>query len=111
MTRRDVASVLTALAGSKSGATANRVRSSLSGFFSWAIAEGLIDNNPVAWTERREEVSRARVLDDAELREIWSALKDDTYGDIIRLLVLTGCRREEIGSLLPKRQCRVGTRG
>jgi integrase len=99
VTRRDVAGVLTALAGGKSGATANRVRSSLSGFFSWAIAEGLIDNNPVAWTERREEVSRARVLTDAELREIWAALKDDAYGDILRLLLLTGARREEVGGL------------
>jgi integrase len=87
------------LAGGKSGATANRVRSSLSGFFSWAIAEGLIDNTPVAWTERREEVSRARVLTDAELREIWAALKDDAYGDILRLLLLTGARREEVGGL------------
>lgn len=97
--RRDVAAVLSAIAASKSGATANRARSSLSGFFSWAIAEGLIDNNPVAWTERREEAARARVLTGAELREIWAALKDDAYGDILRLLLLTGCRREEIGGL------------
>jgi integrase len=97
--RRDIATVLAAIATSKSGATANRTRSSLSGFFSWAIREGLVDVNPVAWTERREEVSRSRVLTDAELREIWAALKDDTYGDIVKLLLLTGCRREEIGGL------------
>jgi integrase len=33
------------------------------------------------------------------LRDIWSALRDDAYGDIVRLLILTGARREEIGGL------------
>lgn len=99
VTRRDIASVLTAIAAIKSGATANRIRASLSGFFAWAIREGLLDSNPVAWTERREEVSRSRVLTDIELAEIWTALKDDTYGAIVKLLLLTGARREEIGAL------------
>jgi len=99
VTRRDIAAVLSAIAASKSGATANRVRASLSSFFSWMIREGLIDQHPVAWTERSEETSRARVLSDDELRSIWLALKDDTYGAIVRLLILTGCRREEIGAL------------
>ena len=30
---------------------------------------------------------------------IWNALGSDDYGDIIRLLILTGARRDEIGSL------------
>ena len=30
---------------------------------------------------------------------IWAALRDDTYGDIVKLLVLTAARREEIGAL------------
>jgi integrase len=33
------------------------------------------------------------------VREIWVALRDDAYGDIIRLLILCGARREEIGGL------------
>jgi integrase len=99
LARRDVAAVLTAVASVKSGATANRVRASLSGFFAWAIREGLIDANPTAWTERRDEISRSRVLTDSELSEIWAALKGDFYGAIVRLLLLTGARREEIGAL------------
>jgi integrase len=97
--RRDVAGVLTAVTAKLSGASANRVRSSLSGFFAWSIREGLLDTNPAAWTERREESARTRLLADEELREIWAALRGDAYGDIIRLLVLTGARREEIGGL------------
>ena len=97
--RRDVAGVLTTVTDKLSGASANRVRSSLSAFFSWSIREGLLDTNPAAWTERREEAARDRLLTDDELRDIWMALSDDTYTDIVRLLVLTGARREEIGGL------------
>ena len=97
--RRDVATVLAAIATAKSGATANRVRASLSSFFAWCIREGLLEVNPVAWTERREEISRDRVIADDELCDIWVSLKDDTYGSIVKLLILSGARREEIGAL------------
>ena len=94
-----MAGVLTATAARLSGASANRVRTSLSSFFGWSIREGLLDANPAAWTERREEVARNRLFTDDELREIWAALRDDAYGDIMRLLILCGARREEIGAL------------
>jgi integrase len=97
--RRDVAALLASIASSKSDATANRTRASLSAFFAWAIREGLLDVNPVAGTERREEESRDRVLTDQELAEIWAALRGDAYGAIVKLLALTGARREEIGAL------------
>jgi integrase len=99
VTRRDVATVLSSLAGELSGATVNRARSSLSSFFAWCIREGLIEANPVVFTERREEADRTRLISDTELHEIWSALRADAYGDIVRLLLLTGARREEIGAL------------
>jgi integrase len=35
----------------------------------------------------------------SEAERIWAALEDDTYGDIVRLLMMTGQRREEIGAL------------
>ena len=44
--------------------------------------------------------ARERVLTEDELRVLWNALgDDDDYGDIVRLLTLTGCRRDEIGNL------------
>jgi integrase len=84
-----------------SGPTArNRVRSSLSAFFNWAVREGLLDANPVAGTARADERgSRERVLTQAELAELWAVLPQGDFGDIIRLLLLTGQRREEIGGL------------
>jgi integrase len=99
ITRRDVAATLSALTEKVSGATTNRVQSSLSGFFAWCIREGLIDVNPASDTERREESKRTRLISDAELRDIWSALRDDAYGDVMRLLILTGARATEIGAL------------
>jgi integrase len=84
-----------------SGPTArNRVRSSLSAFFNWAVREGLLDTNPVSGTARADERgSRDRILTQAELAELWAALPQGDFGEIVRLLALTGQRREEIGGL------------
>jgi integrase len=35
----------------------------------------------------------------SEAERIWAALEDDAHGDIVRLLMMTGQRREEIGAL------------
>ena len=43
--------------------------------------------------------ARERVLDDTEIRAIWNACQQNDFGRIVRLLILTGCRREEIGQL------------
>jgi integrase len=97
--RRDVAMVLSAVAAKLSAASANRVRSSLSGMLMWAVREGLIETNHAAWTEKREEALRTRLLSDSELRAIWSALPEGDYGDVVRLLILCAARREELGAL------------
>jgi integrase len=76
-------------------------RAALSAMFNWAIAEGYeIVANPVTGTNRPIEAgARSRVLSDAELRAIWRACGDDDYGRIVRLLILTGQRRDEVGSM------------
>jgi integrase len=43
--------------------------------------------------------SRERVLSPEELRKLWRALGDDPFSDVVRLLLLTGQRRNEIGKL------------
>jgi integrase len=98
--RRTVATLLTELATHNGAALANSVRASLSAFFSWAMREGLADSNPIIGTNKAVTAkARDRVLTDDELRLIWNALPDSDYGDIVRLLALTGQRRDEIGSL------------
>jgi integrase len=84
----------------KNGAiAANRTRASLSAMFVWAMGEGLAAANPVMNTNRREEKTRDRVLSDTELRTIWQSLEEDDYGVIVKLLMLTGQRANEIAGL------------
>jgi integrase len=99
--RRTVAALLTDLAANNGPGLANGVRSSLSAFFSWAMREGLTDANPIIGTNLAvTKGARDRVLTDDELRLIWNALPESDCGNIVRLLALTGQRRDEIGSLL-----------
>jgi integrase len=45
-------------------------------------------------------VKRERILDDDELRAVWrTAEADGTYGALIRLLLLTGQRREKVAAM------------
>ena len=99
MQRRDVAELLTAIAAGSGPVAANRVRSSISAMFHWAMKAGVAEANPAAFTNKEGERSRSRVLSASELREIWTALPEGDYGSIVRLLILTGQRRTEIGDL------------
>ena len=79
---------------------ADRGRSTLSAFFGWAIGEGIAEVNPVIGTNKSSKgASRERVLTDAELVAIWNAAPASDYGRIVRLLMLTGQRRDEIADL------------
>src|SRR5262245_52265974 len=79
---------------------ANRGRAVLSKFFRWAIGEGLCDANPVVGTNVRDENDpRERSLSDTEAAAVWLAAPDSDYGWILKLILLTGCRRAEIGDL------------
>ena len=97
--RRAVAAVLSTVANRAGDVTANRTRTALSAFFSWAMREGLVDSNPVIGTNRQPEKSRDRVLSDDELKLIWNTLGSDDYSTIVRLLMLTGQRADEIAAL------------
>jgi integrase len=79
---------------------ANRARASLVKFLNWCAGEGFIDANPAIFTNKNPEQERDRVLSDAELWKIWHALPGGDFGDIIKLLALTGQRRNEIAQLL-----------
>jgi integrase len=97
--RRRVAEELARLTSECGPVQANRTRASLSRFLNWAIGEGFLDVNVALQTNKNEEVKRERVLNDKELRQVWAALPNGDYGDILKLLILTGARREEIAQL------------
>lgn len=96
--RRSIAAVLGDLA--KRPVAAARARSTLISLFAWAVREGYLDVNPAAGTNNPDtHVSRDRTLTDAELVAVWNACRDDDYGRIVKLLILTGQRMREIGGL------------
>jgi Arm DNA-binding domain len=102
VSRRDIAELLERVAKASGPIAANRVRAALSALWTWGLRSGLIeaDSNPVAFTLKHVEKARDRTLTDEELRAIWNATEgDDDYSRIVRLCLLTGCRREEIGGL------------
>jgi integrase len=98
ISRQVVASHLRVIANENGPTTANRARSTLSSLYAWAIGEGFCETNPTIGTNVQKETARERVLTDTELAAIWRAADDD-YGRIVRLLMLTGQRRDEIGAL------------
>src|SRR5262249_28611506 len=98
--RRTVATLLGGIAVECGPTARNRVRCSLSGLFAWAIREGVTDLNPVSGTGVADEgAARDRVLTEAELAAVRRALGDDPFSEIVRVLILTGQRRTEIGGL------------
>ncbi|UIY40827.1 tyrosine-type recombinase/integrase [Methylobacterium radiotolerans] len=98
--RANVAAQLSAIGAAGHRVKAARARSALSAMFTWAMGEGLAEGNPVVGTNKpADEKARDRVLNETELRAIWRACRDDTYGRIVRLLLLTGQRRDEVGSM------------
>lgn len=99
ITRGQVAARLSEIAQTSGPVAANRARAQLSALYRWAISEGMAEANPVAGTNKREEKPRERVLGNDELRAIWQACSDDDHGRIVRLLLLTGQRREEIAAM------------
>ncbi len=104
--RADIAVQLRQIAQGPQGKSARpqaalRARRTLSTVFSWCIGEGLCETNPVSLTNvPAQEIRRERVLTDAELMAVWRACPPtDDFGRIIRLLILTGQRRDEVAGL------------
>ena len=70
--------------------------------FRWAVGRGDIDRSPMEGMETPPAVTpRDRWLSDQELARVWLAAPHThhCFGPIIRLLIVTGQRREEVSSL------------
>ena len=100
--RRDVLNVIDRIADRGAVIQARRTHAYLHRLFKWAVGRGIIDRNPLADLPKPgSETKRDRVLTDAELVAVWNAATEIAYpyGPAIKLLILTGARREEIGQL------------
>jgi integrase len=99
--RRDVAKGLAEIEAAHSSIVAARARTALSALFSYAIRQGHeLPANPVTGTSRPAiNGSRSRTLSEAEIAAIWKPANGSDFGRILKLLLLTGQRRNEIGLL------------
>jgi integrase len=109
--RKDVAARVLAVSKASGVPTGIAFRSAVNAMFTWAMQMGLTEINPVIGAFQPERPkSRDRVLIDTKLdlemkhrwRElvgVWQGVDDDDYGKCIRLMILTGTRRAEIGGM------------
>ena len=100
--RRDCLDRIDALVDRGHPIGARRLHARLHRLFQWALGRGIITVNPLAGVEKAgADVPRDRTLSDDELAKVWGAAERLGYpfGTAFQLLILTGTRRDEIGSL------------
>ena len=79
--------------------SANRTLTALKTFFTWCIKRDKLALSPCAGVDSQSpETARKRPLTDIELAALWKVADGEGYafGEIVKLLILTGCRRDEV---------------
>jgi len=102
VTRRDVLDILDRVVDAGAPIAANRVLAAVRKFFNWCIARDIIAASPCAGVKPpTAERSRDRVLSDDELTRVLQAADKmgGTFGPLVKLLALTGQRRDEIARM------------
>ncbi len=100
ITKSDVLDLLDEIVDRGSPITANRVHATLRQLFNWALDRDMIKTSPMPKSAPAPEQARDRVLRDDEIRIVWRALEliGWPFGEIGKLLLLTGARRDEIAA-------------
>ena len=100
--RDDIEPLIDEMAEKRGRVTADRARTVLSTFFSWVIGKRYVEVNPTTnIKDRASGDSRERVLSEEVIIAVWNAAGDaHAFGKVVRLLLLTGCRKMEIVGLL-----------
>jgi len=76
----------------------NRVRSTLSSMFSFAVQRGLMEYNPVKTIKPiGEEKARKRVYDEREIKKLWHSFnrQNEPVGSLFKILLICGQRLGE----------------
>jgi integrase len=78
----------------------NHAHTTLSILLKWAVRRGYIERSPMERLQLPARLKpRSRILSDDELRAVYLAANSPVFGSIVRLCILLGQRRSEIGSL------------
>jgi integrase len=102
ITRRDVLDLLDRIVDSGKPIAANRTLAAVRKMFNWTIARDMLTASPCAGVKPpTPERARDRVLTDDELRLVWRATGKigGSFGSLVRLLMLTGQRRNEVAGM------------
>lgn len=100
LTPKVVKATLNAIADFGKKATARLTGAYGRACYGWAIDEELLTENPFAGLKLEAVPSRDRVLSDPELAAVWKATEaPGPYNRIVRLLLLTGQRRDEVAAM------------
>jgi len=102
--RRDVLAILEAMVKAGAPISANRLLAILKPFFAWVRVHGdPLPTLPTASVDKptsEDGRDRDRVLTDEEIRWLWMATEPaGPFNAVVRLLLLTGQRRSEVGGL------------
>ena len=101
--QRDVIDLLDVVTDRGSPVAANRVLAAGRKMFNWAIERGLLKTSPFDRVKApTKETSRDRVLADSELTLILQAADrlGPVFGAFVKILTLTGQRREEVAGMM-----------
>ena len=84
------------------GITANRTLAAIRRLCNWTVERDIISSSPCAGIRPQvEEAKRDRLLSDPEIRWLWDACDQigQPFGHAVKLLLLTGQRRGEVGEM------------
>jgi integrase len=99
--RGDVTALMDSIVDSSGPVAADKVLGILSSLFNWYTTRNGDYVSPIVRGMRRTSISeraRDRTLSDDEIRIIWNTAPG-AFGDLIRMLLLTGQRREKVTSM------------
>ena len=104
ITRTDIKELLRIKARS-APVSANRLKSLISKIFTWALKEEIIGASPALSLDppggKEDDRQRDRVLNASEIKKVWRAFDSMGYpfGQLFKLLLVTGQRRGEVGGM------------
>ncbi len=100
--KRHISSLLDGIVKRGAPVGANRTFAQLRRMCTWAVSRGLIERSPCDGVEAPSpEIERSRVLEPEEIAIVWRAaeLIATPYDKIVRVLMLTGARRDEVAGI------------
>jgi integrase len=101
--RGDVATLLDQVEDESGARTADKVLELMSGVSRWYEKRNENYVSPITRGMKRygtKDHARSRILDDDEIRQLWAACDTaNGYGALVKLLLLTGQRREKVAAM------------